>query len=111
MGQALLGMEAALPRPLEEDFRPFVQGAAAAPLFAGYCVGHVIAELLGHRLEAVDFDFVGVLEHEGIYQAPDLGEGHGFGSLLFTWMPFDKLRVMWGIFDFGDISGHLRTFV
>jgi len=74
--------EAAFLCPLEEDVAPFRDGARASPLPAGYGVGHVVTELLGYGPEAVDFDFVGVLEHQGVYQATDLREGHGVGSFV-----------------------------
>ena len=78
-GEALEA-EAAFPHPPEEDVGPLVEGAPASPFLAGYGVGHVVAESLGDGLEAVDLEFVGVLAFEGVYQAADLGEGHGFGS-------------------------------
>ena len=87
MGQAPLGAEAAFPDPVGEYLGPFVYGAAAAALLAGYGVGHVVAEFLGHGLEAVDFEFIGVFALEGVYQAADLGEGHGLAPCYLHGCP------------------------
>ena len=67
MGQAILRAEAAFPGPVEEDLGPLSGGAGASVLPAGYGVGQVVAELLGYGPEAVDFEFVGVLEHKGVH--------------------------------------------
>ena len=75
MGETL-EPEAAFTHPPEEDVGPLVGGPRAAPLFAGYGVGEVVAESFGDGLEAVDFEFVGVLALGGVHEATDLGDGH-----------------------------------